>query len=178
MSDEADAWLHRFRKVSGGGSYEEADLSDRLEPQPGYQAIGRLPLYLAFTEHHKLGVHLSHCNFGEYAGVCKYGSDDCPALSDSWSWFGTYMQRAEHAIKTGSYDDKESFWAVTYQKRELKKMTSANADRISTTVHTSTTYLHPLDYIVHLKKEQPDARFVLLFAIPVTQEQAKEWDNE
>ena len=34
-------------------------------------------------------VHLSHCNFGENAGHCKYGEDDtCAALSDGWSWFG------------------------------------------------------------------------------------------
>ena len=29
------------------------------------------------------GVHMSHCNQGEYEGSCKYGDfDDCPALSD------------------------------------------------------------------------------------------------
>lgn len=44
---------------------------------------------------HKLGVHLSHCNFGENAGHCKYGDDDCPALTESWSWFGNALQRAE-----------------------------------------------------------------------------------
>jgi hypothetical protein len=26
-------------------------------------------------------VHLAHCNLGEYAGTCKYGDDDCPALT-------------------------------------------------------------------------------------------------
>ncbi len=26
------------------------------------------------------GVHLSHCNQGEYVGSCKFGADDCPAL--------------------------------------------------------------------------------------------------
>ena len=26
-------------------------------------------------------VHLSHCNQDEYVGSCKYGDDDCPALS-------------------------------------------------------------------------------------------------
>lgn len=51
------------------------------------------------NEHPKLGVHLSHCNFGENAGHCKYGDDiygdGCPALDPSWSWFGANMQRAE-----------------------------------------------------------------------------------
>jgi hypothetical protein len=40
----------------------------------------------------KLGVHLSHCNFGENAGVCKYGESDCPALADSWAWLGEALQ--------------------------------------------------------------------------------------
>ncbi len=42
----------------------------------------------------KLGVHLSHCNFGEHAGTCKYGEDDdCPALSESWRWMGNAINR-------------------------------------------------------------------------------------
>ena len=36
----------------------------------------------------RLGVHLAHCNFGEYVGNCKYTDDSCPALSEDWSWFG------------------------------------------------------------------------------------------
>jgi hypothetical protein len=28
----------------------------------------------------ELGVHLSHCNQGEWEGVCKYGDINCPAL--------------------------------------------------------------------------------------------------
>lgn len=50
----------------------------------------------ARVEHPKLGVHLSHCNFGEHQGCCKYGDEDCPALDPSWSWFGdrlTYLER-------------------------------------------------------------------------------------
>lgn len=44
----------------------------------------------------RLGVHLSHCNFGEYANRCKYGEDaDCPALSESWSWFGKIVQERD-----------------------------------------------------------------------------------
>lgn len=44
-----------------------------------------------FTKY--LGVHLSHCNFGENANQCKYGEDDCPALSESWSWLGKALQQ-------------------------------------------------------------------------------------
>ncbi len=29
-----------------------------------------------------IGVHMSHCNQGEYKGSCKYGDDNCPALKD------------------------------------------------------------------------------------------------
>ena len=39
-----------------------------------------------------LGVHLSHCNFGENAGGCKYGDPDCPALA-GWSWFGRALDK-------------------------------------------------------------------------------------
>jgi hypothetical protein len=39
-----------------------------------------------------LEVHLSHCNFGENAGVCKYGEPDCPALAESWAWLGKALQ--------------------------------------------------------------------------------------
>jgi hypothetical protein len=42
-----------------------------------------------------LGVHLSHCNFGEEAGQCKYGDEDCPAMSQSWKWFGDALTNAE-----------------------------------------------------------------------------------
>ena len=40
-------------------------------------------------------VHLSHCNFGENEGSCKYGDDSCPALSESWSWFGKALQERD-----------------------------------------------------------------------------------
>ena len=44
------------------------------------------------AELERQGVHLSHCNFGEHAGSCKYGDDDCPALTESWKWFGDRLQ--------------------------------------------------------------------------------------
>ena len=28
----------------------------------------------------ELGVHLNHCNQGEWEGVCKYGDVNCPVL--------------------------------------------------------------------------------------------------
>ena len=34
------------------------------------------------TERDDAGVHLAHCNQGEYCGSCKYGEDQsCPALA-------------------------------------------------------------------------------------------------
>ncbi len=41
----------------------------------------------------ELGVHLSHCNFGEHAGTCKYCDDNCPALSEEWRWIGNAINR-------------------------------------------------------------------------------------
>lgn len=59
---------------------------------------------------HNLGTHLSHCNFGEYKGMCKYGDEeDCPALSEEWGWFGKNLQENErlrvknHFITTASW---------------------------------------------------------------------------
>jgi len=51
-------------------------------------------LAAAPREHPQLGVHLQHCNFGEYPNECKYGDEDCPALTESWSWFGRALQRS------------------------------------------------------------------------------------
>lgn len=42
---------------------------------------------------HDLGRHLSHCNFGEHAGQCKYGQTDCPALTEQWRWLGPAIDR-------------------------------------------------------------------------------------
>jgi len=48
-------------------------------------------------KYRSLGVHLSHCNQGEYLAGCKYGDvDDCPALTDSWSWFGKRVTELEN----------------------------------------------------------------------------------
>ncbi len=37
-----------------------------------------------------IGVHLSHCNQGEYMGDCKYGDANCPALK-ARNWEKTVM---------------------------------------------------------------------------------------
>lgn len=49
--------------------------------------------------HPKLGIHLSHCNFGEHIGSCKYGNADCPALTNEWSWFGLALQKNNRVVK-------------------------------------------------------------------------------
>ena len=48
----------------------------------------------------EFGTHLSPCNFGEWAGVCKYGNDDCPALSESWSWIGNAINRYSELVSS------------------------------------------------------------------------------
>lgn len=54
-----------------------------------------------------LKVHLSHCNFGEHEHGCKYGKEDCPALTESWSWFGRALHRQlpfNHRIMIARYE--------------------------------------------------------------------------
>jgi hypothetical protein len=47
-----------------------------------------------------LGVHLSHCNFGENSGVCKYGEDEiCPALTEAWDWLGKAVDKSNRPAK-------------------------------------------------------------------------------
>lgn len=41
----------------------------------------RAALEQAGVEPDNVAVHLAHCNQGEWEGVCKYGDDDCPALT-------------------------------------------------------------------------------------------------
>jgi hypothetical protein len=47
-------------------------------------------------------VHMAHCNMGDYLGSCKYGEDDCPAMSYSeyekqlmqeWNLLPQYMRK-------------------------------------------------------------------------------------
>src|SRR4051812_41626201 len=53
----------------------------------------------SWLDNQRFGTHLSHCNFGENAGVCKYGEDDkCPALSENWKWFGQALTRADYGL--------------------------------------------------------------------------------
>lgn len=55
--------------------------------------------------HPKFGVHLSHCNFGENVGTCKYGDDDCPSLH-GWRWFGDMLERS---VDDGVKEDAERY---------------------------------------------------------------------
>lgn len=74
-----------------------SQLADAFRAGYVYAARSQVPASQAPDER-KLGVHLSHCNFGEHAGTCAYGDDEnCQALSESWSWFGKSLQRSEAA---------------------------------------------------------------------------------
>lgn len=55
------------------------------------------PQRRAAIDGNKLGVHLSHCNFGENKCVCKYGDPNCPALTEAWSWVGNRLSDGERA---------------------------------------------------------------------------------
>ncbi|MCK4704698.1 MAG: hypothetical protein KAT90_04380 [Gammaproteobacteria bacterium] len=47
----------------------------------------------------EIGVHMSHCNQGEYVGSCKYGDfEDCPALNDKAST-GQYKNITMEMVK-------------------------------------------------------------------------------
>lgn len=62
------------------------------------------------------GAHLTHCNFGEEFGRCKYGEPDCPALKP-WSpqntvrnvLLGEWMM----AVAIGSTESSFSDWVGT-----------------------------------------------------------------
>ena len=50
-------------------------------------------------------THISHCNFGEYPGSCKYGpNEQCPALSEQWSWLGEAIRRGAVAVYENDID--------------------------------------------------------------------------
>lgn len=86
QQESAREWLDNYYSVRGRVNVRADVFSfERVEE-----------LVEAYAAHHaqQLGVHLSHCNFGENAGDCKYGEDEtCPALTEAWSWFGAGMQR-------------------------------------------------------------------------------------
>lgn len=67
---------------------EEAAVAEALiAAPPGARCEGCEPM-------RRMGVHLQHCNFGENEGSCKYGDDDCPALTPDWSWLGQHIEEA------------------------------------------------------------------------------------
>lgn len=64
--------LEKYRKmmfVEAGCRFGEGDA-----------AITNLRAALAQQEQ-DTAVHMTHCNQGEWEGVCKYGEEDCPALA-------------------------------------------------------------------------------------------------
>lgn len=49
----------------------------------------------AVTAHNQFLTHLTHCNSGEHPDTCKYGDDDCPALTEQWRWLGKALDQAQ-----------------------------------------------------------------------------------
>jgi regulator of replication initiation timing len=56
--------------------------------------VGWLEQVQAERDAARFGVHLRHCNHGEWAGVCKYGNADCPMLTEDWAWVGRHIDRS------------------------------------------------------------------------------------
>jgi hypothetical protein len=46
------------------------------------------------------GMHMSHCNIGDYRGSCKYGDDDCPAMVQA-----RMQPKSAIRLKLGDFDD-------------------------------------------------------------------------
>lgn len=70
---------------------------------------------------HDLGLHLSHCNFGENSGCCKYGPEDaCPALTEQWRWLG-------QAIDRGAGHASAAYMPAAVHQRVVDALTSAVA---------------------------------------------------
>jgi len=65
-------------------------------------------------------THLSHCNMGEHAGRCKYGKDDCPALTEAWCWLG-------QAIDRGAGRALAAYMPAAAHERVVAALTSAIA---------------------------------------------------
>lgn len=65
-------------------------------------ADGYCPLCMAesIEYNRRLRAHLSHCNFGEQPGQCKYGDEDCPALTENWKWMGDAISKSENKDRT------------------------------------------------------------------------------
>jgi len=67
-------------------------------PQPSKQFIEKyIEEYNKGNKNMKTtdGVHLSHCNQGEYEGSCKYGDENCPVMVD----YNTAQDRIDGLIK-------------------------------------------------------------------------------
>ena len=73
------------------------------------------------------GVHLSNCNFGENAETCKYGDENCPALTESWSWFGKSL-----AKQNTQPSDKMKFTKTNTGFRNLGKVETVEYPNFAT----------------------------------------------
>lgn len=63
------------------------------------------------------GVHLTHCNFGEEFGHCKYGDADCPAMlpgSEASKLAATLKGRWQREVAMGATESGFHHW-VEYE---------------------------------------------------------------
>ncbi len=96
-----------------------------------------------------LGVHLSHCNFGENVNCCKYGDEDCPALTHGWSWFGNHLQRSER-ILADERDELEHRNTLAGAPINFRKELRDLLNRHSKEVPSSTPDYLLADYLIRV----------------------------
>jgi DNA modification methylase len=85
LRDDGTVWLNlgdSYARDSGKGQHKPGDSGKQnyIIERGGGRASGQMRL-LPSDKHY--GVHMGHCNQGEYLGVCCYGDDaTCPAIVD------------------------------------------------------------------------------------------------
>ena len=72
------------------------------------------------------GVHLTHCNFGENFGSCKYGEDEtCPALKDGSPHVQVANELREEwrkAVAAGQTESGFYNWAEAHGNSHWRKL--------------------------------------------------------
>ena len=137
--------------------------------------MSELETHLAYLENHvveldrqlieerektrKLGVHLSHCNFGEHENRCKYAEGDCPALSESWSWFGKMGQKFDRMRERLEQMQGTPVSRFTHLIEELEKR-FPNKKPYSSSHFLEEQALEEIDYLVEFHTQHASPTWV------------------
>jgi len=75
--------IEAAKALPQGNEYGGPRAEDIVSPDAEVQEVPAEPKKKRQTKAEKeRAAHLSHCNQGEYIGVCKFGEADCPALAN------------------------------------------------------------------------------------------------